>query len=404
MKRHPLQYFSTIVLFIIIAQAIPRQLCGENLPSMPLPNILLIISDDMNDELGFLGDKAAKSPHLDRLASESVIFENAQCPSPICGPSRNSFLTGRYPHKTGLYGLEPLFRDTKKGENAIALPQFFKEHGYSSNAIGKIYHTKPDPKSFDKYYGWFGGYASTPKQLINLDPKLPVTPMYDWGPRGEDADTSDYKVAEKTIELIREKSLEKKPFFIAAGFFRPHCPTYAPQRWFDLHPKDSIREEHDRSDEIKEAPPYALKLVNYHENQKFTQWLLKEGKTSSYTQAYRACVSEMDYNVGRVLEALKDTGNFENTIIVFCGDQGMQNGSKNLWFKRTLWEKTARVPLIIKPASTNQTLRIKTPVGLIDIYPTLCDLTGLTAPQDLDGISLAEIIGEELSLKIALPH
>lgn len=369
----------------------------------PPPNILFIVSDDMNDELGFLGNISAKSPHLDQLASQSVVFESAYCQSPICGPSRNSFLTGRYPHKTGLYGLDPLFRDTKKWENLVALPQFFKEHGYSSNAVGKIYHTKADPKSFDQFFGWFGGFGATPKQLINLDPKLPVTPMYDWGPRSEDSETSDYKVADQAIELIREKSQEQKPFFIAAGFFRPHCPTYAPQRWFDLHPLETIPKERDRSDEVKEVPPYALKLVNYNDNQKFTQWLLHTGKSESYIQAYWACVSEMDYNVGRVLDSLKASGKFDNTIIVFCGDQGMQNGSKNLWFKRTLWEKTARVPLIIKPAANTSSLRIKAPVGLIDIYPTLCELTGLPAQEGLDGKSLAGLIQKKEDEKSRSP-
>ena len=392
-KRRKKQWMDLLFWSILLVQTFTSPLLSFAAEAEKRPNILFIIADDMNDELGFFGDKKAKSPHLDQLASRSVVFENAHCQAPICGPSRNSFLTGKYPHHTGLYGLDPLFRDVPKWKNLKALPEFFKENGYSSDGVGKIYHTTPDPKSFDKSYGWFGGFGPKPPKLINLDPKLPVTPMYDWGPYLEDSETSDYKVAETVIGLIQEKSKSNKPFFIAAGFFRPHCPTYAPQRWFDLHPKESIPDSMDQSDDMKDIPTYGQDLVNYKENQKFSKWLLQEpGRSSSYLQAYRACVSCMDFNVGRVLEALKASGEFDNTIIVFCSDHGVQNGSKNLWYKRTLWEKSTRVPFIIKPASKSAEGRIKAPVGLIDLYPTLCDLTGFPAPDGLDGKSLIGLI------------
>lgn len=356
------------------------------------PNVLFIVVDDLNTEVGFLGDKHAITPNMDRLAAQSVVFENAQCQAPICGPSRNSFLTGKYPHHTGLYGLKPLFRDVPKLAGLIALPQHFRDNGYESLCVGKIYHQKVDPKSFDKSFGWFGAFGPFPEKPIHLDPNLPVTPYYDWGPFLKEPETADFKVARTTARLIRESSSSDKPFFIAAGFFRPHCPLYAPQKWFDLHPVDQIPPATDQSDDIKDIPPYGRKLVFYYTRQKYSKWLREGNRSASFLQAYRACVSFTDHCLGIVLDALHESGQEKNTIIVFLGDQGVQNGAKNLWYKRTLWEKTTRVPLLIKTADGKETRRIQTPVGLIDIYPTLCDLSGLAQPAGLDGSSLTGLI------------
>jgi arylsulfatase A-like enzyme len=360
--------------------------------SAPRPNILFIVVDDLNTEVGFLGDPHAITPNMDRLAAQSTVFENAQCQAPICGPSRNSFLTGRYPHHTGLYALHPLFRDVPELADVTALPQHFRNNGYGSFCIGKIYHQKADPLSFDKNFGWFGAFGPFPEKPLNLDPAFPVHPYYDWGAFLEDPETADYKVAETTVRLIKESAATGKPFFIAAGFFRPHCPLYAPQRWFDLHPAAAIPVATDQSEDMKDIPPYASTLTGYQGQQNYNQWLLEEGRSAKFLQAYRACVSFTDSCLGMVLDALRTSGHEENTVIIFCGDQGIQNGRKNLWYKRTLWESTARVPLLIKTPDQKRELRVKAPVGLIDIYPTLCELAGLPEPGGLDGLSLAGLI------------
>jgi len=362
-------------------------------PALPArPNILFIVVDDLNAEVGFLGDPHAITPNMDRLAAQSAVFENAHCQAPICGPSRNSFLTGKHPHNTGLYGLDPMFRDVPDLAGLVALPQLFRNNGYKSVGIGKIYHTKPDPESFEKSLGWFGAFGPFPEKLLNLDPELPVTPYYDWGAFLEDPETADYKVAEAASRLIRESAADGQPFFIAAGFFRPHCPIYAPQKWFDMHSGNPIPPVPDQAEDLKDISPFGLKVVSYSKQQKHAEWLREANRSSGMLQAYRACVSLSDHCIGMVLDALRESGLEEKTVIVLCGDQGVQNGAKNLWFKRTLWEKTTRVPLLIKVPG-QPARRITAPAGLIDIYPTLAELSGLTPPQKLDGESLLGLIG-----------
>jgi len=231
-----------------------------------------------------------------------------------------------------------------------------------------------------------------PEKKIHLDPKLPVHPFFDWGPYLEEPETTDYKVAQKAIELIRASKDSDRPFFIAAGFFSPHAPLYAPQRWFDMHPIDSIPPLEDQSEDMKDISPYTHKLLSYYNKQKYGNWIHENNLTSSYLQAYRACVSLTDHCIGQVLDALKEEGLEENTIIVFLSDHGVQKGRKNLWHKRTLWEATAQVPMIIKAPKNARPLRVDVPVGMIDIYPTLCDLAGLDKPEHLEGLSLTGLM------------
>ena len=228
-----------------------------------------------------------------------------------------------------------------------------------------------------------------------LDPSLPVHPYYDWGPYLEESETTDYKVAQKAAELIKKSKESGKPFFIAAGFFSTHCPLYAPQHWFDIHPIESIPPLADQAEDMNDISPYAMELVSYKSRQKHTNWIHKNELTSSFRQAYRACVSFTDHCVGIVLDALKEAGLEDNTIIVFVSDQGVQNGRKNLWYKRTLWEATAHVPLLIKAAQNTPGLNIDVPVGLIDIYPTLCDLANLPIDRDLEGSSLTGLMNKQ---------
>lgn len=354
-------------------------------------NVLLIVVDDLDEEVSFLGDTAAKTPQMERLARESAVFARAYCQSPICGPSRNSFLTGRYPHKTGLYSLDPLFRDVEELKDVTALPQHFRNNGYWSATVGKIFHSKPDKESFDTIHGWMGAFGPFPENPINLDPELPVHPFYDWGPYLEDEETADYKVAQSAVGFLRKASQMDQPFFISVGFFRPHCPLYAPQRWFDLHPLDEIEALGDQSADLDDIPGYAKRLIGYERRQVYNRFLQREGRARSFLQAYRACVSHTDSCIGLVLDALEESGQADNTIVVLLGDHGVQNGKKNLWYKRTLWEASNRVPLVIKTPGVAKAQVVETPVGLIDLFPTLCELAGLETPSGLDGRSLAAL-------------
>jgi arylsulfatase A-like enzyme len=360
-----------------------------------MPNVLFIAVDDLNTEVGFLGDPHAKTPNMDRLAEQSVVFSRAYCQSPICGPSRSSFLTGRYPHHTGLYSLDPMFRDVEELKEVISLPQHFRKNGYWSATVGKIYHSKPDPESFDVIHGWMGAFGPFPEETIHLNPELPVHPYYDWGAFLEDEETADYKVAQSACGFIEKATETDEPFFISVGFFRPHCPLYAPQKWFDLHPLEGIVPLPDQSEDLTDIPAYGKKLVSYFGRQDYNRFLRENNRAASFLQAYRACVSFTDHCIGRVLDALEKSGQADHTIVVLFGDHGVQNGKKNLWYKRTLWEASTQVPLLIKPVGTSAGQAVKMPVGLIDLYPTLCELTGLEAPGGLDGTSLTGLMRGE---------
>lgn len=359
------------------------------------PNVLFIAVDDLNTEVGFLGDLHAKTPNMDRLAEQSLVFSRAYCQSPICGPSRSSFLTGRYPHRTGLYSLDPLFRDVEELKEVVSLPQHFRKNGYWSATVGKIYHSKPDPESFDVIHGWMGAFGPFPEKTIHLDPELPVHPYYDWGAFLEDEETADYKVAQSACGFIEKASKTDQPFFISVGFFRPHCPLYAPQKWFDLHPLEGIVPLPDQTEDLADIPGYAKKLVSYFGRQDYNRFLRENNRAASFLQAYRACVSFTDSCVGMVMDALEKSGQADDTIVVLLGDHGVQNGKKNLWYKRTLWEASTQVPLLIKPAGSVGGKTVQTPVGLIDVYPTLCELAGLEQPVGLDGTSLAGAVRGE---------
>lgn len=368
---------------------------GMGCTAVAAPNVLFIAVDDLNTEVGFLGDAHAKTPNMDRLAEQSTVFSRAYCQSPICGPSRSSLLTGRYPHHTGLYSLDPLFRDVEALLEVVSLPQYFRNNGYWSATVGKIYHSKPDPESFDTIHGWMGGFGPFPEKTIHLDSDLPVHPYYDWGAFLADEETADYKVAQSACGFIEKVSKADEPFFISVGFFRPHCPLYAPQRWFDLHPIEECVPLPDQSADLTDIPAYAHKLVSYYGRQNYNRFLRENGRAASFIQAYRACVSFTDHCIGQVLDALEKSGQADNTIVVLFGDHGVQNGKKNLWYKRTLWEASTQVPLVIKPANASAGQTVKTPVGLIDLYPTLCELAGLELAPGLEGISLAGLMRGE---------
>jgi len=355
------------------------------------PNILFVVIDDLNAEVGFLGDRWAVTPHLDVLAAESSVFMRAYCQAPICQPSRTSVLTGRYPSHTGVYGLSPNFWEVPDLAEIKTLPQYFREHGYFSAGVGKVFHGAVHPPSFDQVSGWFGGYGPRPEQPLNIDPALNEHPLFDWGPYLEESDTADFKIAQEAVRLMRVAATKDRPFFLSIGFIRPHCPLYAPREWFDLHPVRSEDSGPRFEDEPGKVGPYALKLVNYEQQQPFNRWLLEDGRASEFRRSYRACVSFVDHCLGLVLESLKSMGLADNTIVVVWSDNGVQNGQRNLWWKRTLWEASTRVPLLIKVPGV-PARRIECPVGLIDLYPTLCDLAGLPRPKDLDGVSLDGLI------------
>ena len=357
------------------------------------PNVLFIAVDDLNDWVGCLGGHPqAITPNLDALAASGTLFENAHCQAPICTPSRASLLSGLYPSTSGLYFLAPQYRETETLRNMTTLPQYFMEHGYASYGVGKVFHTNDDPYSFHEYGGDMGGFGPRPDQKISL-PK--GHPLWDWGAYPEaDADMPDYKIAKWAENKLQED--HEKPFFLSVGFYRPHVPMYAPPKWFELHPRETIQLPQAAKEDLDEIPPYALELT-YAAAAPRHDYVLELNEWEHAVQSYLACVSFVDHCIGKVVTALRNSAYSENTIIVLWSDHGFHLGDKLRWGKRSLWEESTRAPLIISGAGLSAGSRCKRPVGMIDLYPTLVDLCGLPHREELEGQSLRPLLEDPVA-------
>lgn len=354
------------------------------------PNVLFIAIDDLNDWIGCLGGHPqAITPNLDRLAASGMLFENAHCQAPICTPSRSSLLSGRYPSTTGLYFLAPQYREAETLRDAVSLPQHFMRHGYRSMGAGKIFHTNDDPFSFHEYGGDMGSFGPRPEKKISL-PK--GHPLWDWGAYPDrDEDMPDYKVAQWVAGKLREK--QEAPFFLSAGFYRPHVPMYVPQKWFDLHPRDAIILPEAPRNDLDDIPKYALDLT-YASASPRHAYVLELNEWDHAVQSYLACVTFVDHCVGMVLDALRDSDYADNTLVVLWSDHGFHLGEKQRWEKRSLWEEGTRAPLMISGPGIDGKRRCRKPVGMIDLYPTLADLCGLPPGEGLEGQSLRPLLDD----------
>ena len=368
-----------------------RQNASDDKPSRP--NVLFIAIDDQNDWIGALGGHPlAKTPHIDRLAQRGTVFLNAHCQAPLCNPSRTSLLLSLRPTTTGIYGLSPWFRTLDDWKDRVALPQHFKAHGYRTLTSGKIYHggagsPKQRAEEFD-VWGPSGGIGIKPeKKLIGPTP-MGNNPLMDWGvfPH-KDEDKGDYQIASWAIEQLKSAP-KNQPLFLATGFFLPHVPCYATQKWFDLYPdNDSVLplvKENDRDD----TPRFSWYL-HWNLPEPRLKWVRENNQWRNLVRSYLACTSFVDEQVGRVLAALEEAGLSDNTVVVLWGDHGWHLGEKGITGKNTLWDRGTRVPLIFAGPGVSRGGRCTQPAELLDIYPTLIDLCRLTSRSDLEGISLA---------------
>lgn len=357
-------------------------------------NVLFLISDDMNDWIGCLGGHPdAITPNLDRLAQRSFLFEQAHCSAPICNPSRASVMTGLNPSTTGCYGNRQALRMSPAGFDAVTLPRYFSNHGYYSAGTGKITHGKfPDPASWDSFYpdlrtqGLPGAEPSEPNiNGINNE-------SVDWGPLdvADDA-TEDGKLTAHTIQMLGGNLSE--PFFFACGWKKPHLPWFVPRKYFDMYDPASLTMPVVPQDDLDDLPKAALA---YTRDSKYKS-ITKAGKEREGAQAYLASISFIDAQMGRVLDALEAGPYADNTIIVFWGDHGWHLGEKMHWSKSTLWEESTRAPLMIMVPGMGAA-RISQPVSFLDIYPTLLELAGLPAKEDLEGQSLVPLLRNPGSL------
>lgn len=354
--------------------------------SLDRPNVLMIVIDDQNDWVGaFGGHPMAKTPNMDTLAARGAALLNAQVPAPLCSPSRTSVLTGLSPYTTGIYGLSPYFRDVPQWKDWVTLPQYFHNHGYRTSANGKVYHQVNDQVAeFDEYGGLRDRTGARPaKRLIDPMPNKVI----DWGvfPHN-DEDAGDYQVASWIVDQIRNAP-KNQPFFTAVGFHLPHVPIYVSQKWWDLYPDDdSILPP------VKPGIRNSLPHFSWYLHWKLPEHRLNEvqqyGQWRNMVHSYLAATSFVDAQIGRMLDALKEAGLEENTIVVVWGDNGYHLGEKEITGKNSLWDPGTHTPLIFAGPGITPGGRCTQPVGMLDIYPTLVDLCGLPPRTDLDGISI----------------
>jgi uncharacterized sulfatase len=360
-------------------------------------NVLFISVDDMNNDLGCYGNPIVKSPNIDRIASQGIAFANAYCQYPLSSPSRSSLLTGLRPDKTRVFDLTYHFRQDMP--DIQTLPQMFIKNGYYVARVGKIFHYgNPGDigtNGLDDKASWIERFnpagrdkTSLELDVINYTPKrgLGSSMAYYSDKIGADNEHTDGKVATETIKLLSKH--KEKPFFIAAGFYKPHCPWITPGKYFELYRPDQMKLP-EISDETQKAyPAPALASTNPWPYFGITAFHALECKL-----AYYAAISFVDAQIGRLLDALDSLGLADNTMVVFWSDHGYHLGEHGLWFKQSCFEESAKCPLIISvPGSKKTGLICRRTVELVDIYPTLAEMTGLTPPAGLEGFSLVRLL------------
>lgn len=356
------------------------------------PNVLFLMADDLRPEMATYGS-AALTPHLDGLARQSVQFDRAYCQQAVCNPSRSSMLTGKRPDSLRLWNNGTHFRE--RNPDVTTLPLWFREHGYVSRCVGKIFHNwhtdvHGDPRSWSAPE--FLHYANHGDDKPQMDGPLPQN--YATAPRCECRDVPDDayydgRVASEAIRVLNE--VKDRPFFLAVGFWKPHAPFNAPKKYWDLYDRDKIPS-------YDPHRPEGAPDIAFHDGRELrgappNQITFTPKQAAEIRHGYFANTTYMDAQLGRVLAALDEHGLRESTIIVFVGDHGYHLGEHDLWAKTSNFELDARVPLLIGGKGIKAAgERTNSLVELIDLFPTLIDLCGMPVPAQLEGTSLRPIL------------
>ena len=365
------------------------------------PNILFIAVDDLAPSLHCYGDLVARTPHIDKLAASGVRFDRAYNQLPLCNPTRASVMTGMRPDTIKVYDLDRHFRE--EVPDAVTLSQLFMRNGWGAGRVGKIYHYNVPASigtdGFDDAPSWQQtvnpkGRDKTDEALIfNAEPHRKISAALSWlAAEGTDAEQTDGMITTEAIKLMAAK--KKEPFFLGVGFFRPHTPYVAPKKYFEMYPLKDMRLPYAPKDDRDDIPTAA-----FAHNCPVPHYGLAELTLRKALQAYYATISFVDAQVGRLMTALDDLNLTKNTIVVLWSDHGYHLGEHNgIWQKRTLFEQSARSPLIIRApgmkGNGTATTRI---VEFVDIYPTLTELAGLKNPQGLEGRSLKPLLQDPLT-------
>jgi iduronate 2-sulfatase len=366
----------------------PVAACGQDQSTSRKLNVLFIAIDDLNNSLGCYGSQVVKSPHIDRLAKRGIRFDRAYCQYPLCNPSRTSLLSGKRPSTTGVYDNATSPRANLK--DALFLPQLFRKSGYFTARADKIFHiaqggspSHDDPACWDKTVDVAAEYYPERRRL-----RQHVTRS---GPQWAELDAADDKTGDGTVarsiaKLMEEASSTGKPFFLAAGFRKPHAQYVAPKRYFDLYKLDQIALPNEPPEHRKSIPSVAFTPLSGLNEQEQRETIL----------AYYACVSFVDAQVGVLLDTLDRLKLWDDTVVVLFGDHGYHLGEHGgMWHKMSLFEESARAPLIVyAPRAKGNGRACPRTVEFVDLYPTLTDLCGLASPSALQGTSLRLLLAD----------
>ena len=357
-------------------------------------NVLLIAADDLRPDLGCYGS-VVKTPNLDRLAARGMRFERAYCQYPVCNPSRTSLLTGLRPETTRILENNLHFRKTIP--NVVTLPELFRKSGYFAGSLGKIFHrglTMEDLRpEMDDTNSWDVAryFQATERGLKGEGRNLTGgrVPWCRWlAADGDDEDQPDGQIAREGVRLLEEK--RDVPFFIALGFHKPHDPFNAPKKYFDLYPLETLKLLDKPSTGSSNAPLAIGGGAWKTEFDKFTDQERRE-----YMRAYYAGISFMDAQVGKMLDALDRLKLWDRTVVVFFGDHGFHLGERGWWNKGTIFEYSARAPLIVwAPQMKSAGKRSTRLVEFVDIYPTVAELCGLKPPHTFEGRSFVPLLAD----------
>jgi len=425
-----------VILFLCLLVFSHQSCFSENqIAETKRPNILFIAVDDLKPMLGCYGDRTIQTPNIDALAGSGVAFQNAYCQQAVCAPTRASLMTGLRPDSTGVWDLKTRIRDVHP--DIVTLPQHFKANGYRSVGMGKIFdprsvnsYLKDDPESWSEPYLQVRpnqeielGYLNAEtrerircqkerigKKSLNIDDLKTMggLPPYEGSEDVADEAYEDGRIAEKAVETLQRLSSDSQPFFLAVGFLKPHLPFIAPKKYWDQYDRSQFS-----PDPVRNAPEGA---PSFHPQ---PGWELRNGTYSgvpllgvnegipdetavTLIHGYHACVSYLDAQIGKLLEALDANGLRDNTIIVFWGDHGWHLGDHGIWCKHTNFEQATRVPMIIVDPRESY-VHGKTASSLaefVDIFPTLCELASIPVPETLEGQSLVAVMkNSELQVK-----
>lgn len=377
--------------------------------AMAKPNILMIAVDDLNDWVGaFGGHPQAKTPHMDRLAQTSMVFRNASCPGPVCGPSRSALLSGFRPSATGAYGNSENMLQSKLVQTHATLPEYFSKHGYRTISSGKIFHKHDTGAGMDHghwaYDVWEdakGGGGKKPesvysrnqgiiagKQIENAKFMVGGGTEFSWGAtaQGKEA-TADYRTAQWFEQQLQAN--HDKPFFMLAGISKPHLPWFVPQEFYDLYDLETLKVPEFKMDDLDD-------IVDAKGKKKFKPsedflWVQEYGLQKRAVQAYLAATSYADACIGVMLDALKKSKYADNTIVILWGDHGWHLGEKLRYRKATLWKESTQLPFLVSLPGMKARQDCTRNVNLLDLYPSLIELCGLPAKQ-LDGRSFKPLL------------